>query len=84
MLLTKRLGNVSYEVPSFHGHYFIPTPEGTAMHTEGFRDASKTLEAHDITMSVAKGMAVAGVKILLDEEFAAKAWSDFDQDQKLR
>ncbi|OQE84769.1 hypothetical protein PENNAL_c0026G07104 [Penicillium nalgiovense] len=44
------------------------------MHTEAFRDASKTLEDHDITMAVAKVMALADVKILLDEEFAARAW----------
>ncbi|OQE14789.1 hypothetical protein PENFLA_c035G06733 [Penicillium flavigenum] len=78
------MGNVSYEVPSFHGHYFIPTPQGTAMHTEGFRDVSKTPDSHGITMNVAKGMAVTGVKILLDEEFAARARSDVDQDKKLR
>lgn len=29
-------------------------------------------------MDVAKGMAVAGVKILLDEELAARARSDSD------
>jgi hypothetical protein len=34
-------------------------------------------------MNVAKGMVVAGVKILLNDEFAARAWSDFDQDEKL-
>ncbi|KAL4997482.1 hypothetical protein BDV10DRAFT_201782 [Aspergillus recurvatus] len=78
------MGNVSYKVPSFHGHYFIPTPSGTAMHTEGFRDAAKTQEAHDVSMGVAKGMAVAGLRILLDDEFAAQAKVDFEQDKKLR
>ncbi|OJJ73492.1 hypothetical protein ASPBRDRAFT_41176 [Aspergillus brasiliensis CBS 101740] len=78
------MGNISYEVPSFHGHYFIPTPPGTAMHTEGFRDSAQTEEAHDITMSVGKGMAVAGLKVLVDDSFAAQVKEYFEQDKKLR
>lgn len=82
-LLTET-GNVSYEIPSFHGLHFIPTPSGTGMHTEGFRDAAKTEESHDISMGVAKGLAVAGLRVLLDDEFAAQMKVDFEQDKKLR
>ncbi|KAJ5116665.1 amidohydrolase [Penicillium angulare] len=78
------MGNVSYEVPSFHGHYFIPTPPGTAMHTEAFRDAAKAEEAHSIAMSVGKGMAVVGLKILVDDGFAAEVKNHFEDDRKLR
>ncbi|XRM41017.1 hypothetical protein ABZX51_004316 [Aspergillus tubingensis] len=78
------MGNISYEVPSFHGHFFIPTPPGTAMHTEAFRDAAKTEEAHDIAMSVGKGMAVAGLKVLTDNSFAAQVKDYFEKDKKLR
>ncbi|CAK39975.1 hypothetical protein M747DRAFT_285208 [Aspergillus niger ATCC 13496] len=78
------MGNISYAVPSFHGHYFIPTPPGTAMHTEAFRDSAKTEEAHNITMSVGKGMAVAGLKVLTDESFAAQVKDYFEKDKKLR
>lgn len=54
------------------------------MHTEGFRDAAKTEESHDISMGVAKGLAVAGLRVLLDDEFAAQMKVDFEQDKKLR
>ncbi|RAH61390.1 amidohydrolase [Aspergillus piperis CBS 112811] len=78
------MGNISYKVPSFHGHFFIPTPPGTAMHTEAFRDAAKTEEAHDIAMSVGKGMAVAGLKVLADKSFAAQMKEYFEDDKEFR
>lgn len=54
------------------------------MHTEAFRDSAKTEEAHNITMSVGKGMAVAGLKVLTDESFAAQVKDYFEKDKKLR
>lgn len=54
------------------------------MHTEAFRDSAKTEEAHGITMSVGKGMAVVGLKILVDDSFATQAKDDFEKDKKLR
>jgi len=54
------------------------------MHTEGFRDAAKTQEAHDVSMGVAKGLAVAGLRVLFDNGFAAQAKVDFEKDKKLR
>ncbi|KAJ5261326.1 hypothetical protein N7478_011921 [Penicillium angulare] len=78
------MGNVSYEVPSFHGHYFIPTPPGTAMHTDAFRDAAKAEEAHSITMSVSKGMAVTALRVLIEDDFATEAKNNFEKDKNLR
>lgn len=54
------------------------------MHTEAFRDSAKTEEAHNITMSVGKGMAVTGLKVLTDESFAAQVKDYFEKDKKLR
>ncbi len=54
------------------------------MHTEEFRDAAKTEASHDVCMDVAKGLAVAGLRVLFDDEFAAQMKVDFEQDKKLR
>ncbi|OJJ51393.1 hypothetical protein ASPZODRAFT_12220 [Penicilliopsis zonata CBS 506.65] len=83
-LFSTDMGNVSYDVPSLHGHFFIPAEKGVAMHTEGFRDAAKTPEAHEVTMGVAKGMAVAGLRVLIDDAFAKQVKEDFEQDKARR
>lgn len=50
------------------------------MHTEAFRDAAKTDEAHDIAMSVGKGMAVAGRKIaIVDSSITTLAGSSCNE-----
>ena len=77
-------GNVSYEVPSFHGNFSIPTAPGVGLHTEEFRDAAGTPEAHKLAMGVGKGMAVAGLRVIQDEQFASLVKSNFEEDKKLR
>lgn len=83
-MLTRFLGNVSYEVPSFHGNFSIPTAPGVGLHTEEFRDAAKTPEAHKLAMGAGKGMAVAGIRVLKDDEFASLVKRNFEDDKKLR
>ncbi|KAG6832657.1 hypothetical protein H0H87_000839 [Tephrocybe sp. NHM501043] len=59
-------GNVSYELPSLHPLYVIPTePEGSN-HTIKFTRAARTKEAHDVTIKVAKGLALTGLRVLSD------------------
>ncbi|KAJ5365463.1 hypothetical protein N7517_008349 [Penicillium concentricum] len=78
------MGNVSYEVPSFHGNFSIPVESGAALHTESFKDAAETTAAHDLAMGVAKGMAAAGLKVIIDDLFAKQVKDDFEQDKMLR
>lgn len=77
-------GNVSYEVPSFHGNFCISTALGVGLHTEEFRDAAKTHESHKRAMGVGKGMAAAGLRVLLDDEFASLVKRNFEADKKTR
>ena len=77
-------GNVSYVCPAFHGGFSIPTGKGEFNHTPGFTAAAATPEAFRATLEAAKGMAMVGLKILQDNEFAAKVRADFDEDCRRR
>jgi len=80
----KCAGNVSYACPSFHGSYVIPTRPGEHPHNAGFTRAASTPEAHDLTISVGKGIALVGWKILSDDAFAKQVKADFNEDKLLR
>ncbi|TWU72681.1 hypothetical protein ED733_003285 [Metarhizium rileyi] len=73
------MGNVSHYVPSFHGGIAIPAEPGVAMHNPRFAAAAGTAEAHAAAIQAAKGMAMLGVRVLLDSEAAARARVDFDK-----
>lgn len=47
----------------------IPTEENGGNHTIGFTRAAKTKEAHRETISMAKGIAIVGWRVLADDEF---------------
>ncbi|KAA1079082.1 hypothetical protein PGT21_030934 [Puccinia graminis f. sp. tritici] len=70
-------GNVSYEVPSIHPIYAIPTLPGQGNHTRGFTDAAATEEAHHLTLKSAKGIAVVAWKVLADKAFAEEVQKAF-------
>lgn len=76
------IGNVSYVCPGFHGFYGIPTAEGAYNHTPGFTEFAGKPEAHGLTIVAAKGMAIAGWRILESETVAKKVWQDFDDDEE--
>lgn len=73
------MGNVSHFVPSFHGGIGIPAEPGVAMHNPRFAGAAGTDEAHAAAIKAAKGMAMLGLRVLLDSEVATKARVDFEQ-----
>ena len=52
-------GNVSYVVPSFHGTFAIPCPPGALNHTPEFTACAGSDEAHELSLLVSKGMAIA-------------------------
>ncbi|KZP01874.1 amidohydrolase [Calocera viscosa TUFC12733] len=70
-------GNVSYAVPGLHPAFSIPTVENGGNHTRLFADAAATPEAHEATLFAAKGIALAGLRVLLDKEFADLVMQDF-------
>jgi len=64
------LGNVSYAVPTIAGSFAI-APEGMALHTTEFCDASASAEADRATLDAAKAMAMTGLDVMISDEAAA-------------
>ena len=50
----------------------IPTVPNGGNHTRAFTEAARTPRAHAIALSVAKGIAVAGLRIVTDDGFYIK------------
>ncbi|GAB7333649.1 hypothetical protein MBLNU13_g05207t1 [Cladosporium sp. NU13] len=78
------MGNVSYECPSIHPTFIIPTDPGHTIHSEGFALSAATSEAHEATLAVSKGLGYAGLRMLLDEDIANAVKGDFKRDQENR
>ncbi|KAF5613726.1 amidohydrolase [Fusarium subglutinans] len=75
-------GNVSYECPSLHPLFIIPTLPTNNVHAPGFARAAGEPAAFDAAIKAAKGIAVLGVRLLLDEEFAKRTREAFEDDMK--
>jgi len=63
---------VTYELPSLHPSFAIPTKPDGGNHTIGFTEAARTEEAHEATLQVAKGLALVGFRVINDEKFFYK------------
>lgn len=70
------MGNVSYEVPGFHGGFYIQT-DGVN-HTPQFTAGAGSEEGFKRSLACAAGMAVVGCRVLGDEVFAGAVRDDFD------
>jgi amidohydrolase len=76
-------GNVSYECPSFHGGFAIPAEKGAYNHTPGFTTAAGSEEAFKRCLLTAKGMALAGWKVLSDDHVAEEIRRAFEEDKTI-
>ncbi|KDQ13055.1 hypothetical protein BOTBODRAFT_33931 [Botryobasidium botryosum FD-172 SS1] len=78
-------GNVTYELPSIHPSYAIPTKPNGGNHTADFTASARTKEAHEATLAVTKAIAVTGLRILGDKKYLAevkkahKEWRDLEE-----
>jgi len=70
-------GNVTYELPALHPSFAIPTVKDGGNHTRQFTDSAATKEAHAIAISVAKCIALTGLRVLSDGPFFAKVCKAF-------
>lgn len=70
-------GNVTYELPSIHPVFTIPSTNG-GNHTPAFADAARTLEAHKACMTVTKGLAMTGFRLLDDDAFFKRVKDAFE------
>ncbi|KAJ6158453.1 hypothetical protein N7485_011279 [Penicillium canescens] len=75
------MGNVSYEVPSFHGGFYIAT-DGVN-HTPQFTAGAGSEEGFQRSLHCAAGMAVVACRNLVDDSFAKAVESDFRKDNAL-
>jgi hypothetical protein len=69
---------VSYEVPSFHGVFGIPTEAGCPGHHPKFAKAAEVLESHEESILCAKAMSMLGWKILTEDDIAEQVRKDFE------
>ncbi|KAI0079408.1 hypothetical protein K474DRAFT_1592196 [Panus rudis PR-1116 ss-1] len=56
-------------LPSIQPNYSIPTEKNGGNHTPDFAKSARTEKAHEITMSVSKGLALTALRVLQDDEF---------------
>lgn len=60
-------GNISYEVPTAHGHIKIG-PDDLIGHTEEFREAAKSNQGNEALIKGAKALATTGYRLLTDKQ----------------
>ncbi|KAF5383562.1 hypothetical protein D9615_003763 [Tricholomella constricta] len=77
-------GNVSYEIPSLHPLYAIPTSPNGGNHTAAFTRSAHTREAHAATMNVTRGLALTGFRVLFDTSFFKEVKGAFELDKTVR
>lgn len=70
-------GNVSYEVPGFHGGFYIHA-DGVN-HTPQFTAGAGSEDGFQRSLHCAAGMAVVASRALVDENFATAIKSDFEK-----
>ncbi|KAG8691612.1 hypothetical protein FRC11_015049 [Ceratobasidium sp. 423] len=73
-------GNVTYELPSIHPGFAIPTIPNGGNHTPEYTAAARTQEAHERAVAVSKGLATVGLRALLDKEFLRIVKDDFKKE----
>lgn len=77
-------GNVTYELPSLHPGFAIPTVPNGGNHTHDFTKSTKTEAAHKATLNISKALAAIGVRVVEDDEFYAQVKETFEEDKKKR
>ncbi|CRL17410.1 Peptidase M20 [Penicillium camemberti] len=75
------MGNVSYEIPGFHGGFYIHA-DGVN-HTPQFTAGAGSEDGFKRSLHCAAGMAVVACRALVDESFATAIKSDFEKGLEL-
>lgn len=63
------IGNVSIKIPAIHDYLSITDDKTIQGHTIEYANAAGTLEAQEICLKGAKGLAMTGYDILVDPDF---------------
>jgi hypothetical protein len=70
-------GNVSHEVPSFHGGFTIPTEDNISPHHPKFAEAAGRDPAHEAAIKCGKGLAMLAIRALSDPRLVETAKEQF-------
>lgn len=49
--------------------FTIASPNNAGNHTPGFAEAARTVEAHKACITITKGLAITGLRVLDDDSF---------------
>ncbi|KAH7890783.1 amidohydrolase [Phlebopus sp. FC_14] len=71
-------GNVSYELPSLHPAFAIPTQPNGGNHTPAFAESARSTEAHKACMMVTKGLARTGFRVIADDTFYHQVREEYE------
>ncbi|MET3697753.1 amidohydrolase [Bacillus oleivorans] len=71
-------GNISYEVPTSHGHIKIG-PDDLIGHTAEFREAAKSEQGDHALITGAKALAAAGYRLLTEAELLQQIKEEFQR-----
>ncbi|EPE05644.1 metal-dependent amidase aminoacylase carboxypeptidase [Ophiostoma piceae UAMH 11346] len=71
-------GNVSYECPSWHGIFGIPSEEGAYPHTASFATGAGLRRSFDRALENSEGMAQVGYRFLVEDKLAADVKACFE------
>ena len=63
------IGNVSIKIPAIHDYLSITDDKTIQGHTIEYANAAGSLEAQEICLKGAKGLAMTGYDILVDPDF---------------
>lgn len=77
------LGNVTYECPGIQAYVGVQAEKGCINRTAEFTAIAGTEESHRLCVEAAKGMAIAGWRIIADSEVAAMVRDEFEEDKKI-
>lgn len=72
-------GNVSYEIPTLHTMFGIPTPHNTFPHHPEYTASAGTDEAHAEALIVGKALAMTGWDMITNDELfetAHRQWKE--------
>lgn len=75
------IGNVSHEVPSFHGGFTIPTEDNISPHHHKFAEAAGGDPAHEAAIKCGKGLAMLAIRALSDSRLVEAAKEQFQLTQ---
>lgn len=76
------VGNVSHTVPTIQPYYELEAATSGGNHTEGFREASNDQRSYDVSLRVAKALALTAVNIMSDSQPLTDVRKEFTALQK--